>query len=90
VNLTVSDVIFVITGTKGTREKVTREAATLIYSEIKKEYKQAKIKAAKTFGLHYMPTNLEVAIELDKIAEENEGPARTERLICMAKKPFGP
>ena len=85
-NPTVSGVIFVTTRTKGTREKVTREAATLLYSEVEKEYKQAKLKAAKTFGLHYMPTNLEVAIELDKIAEENEGPARIDRLIRMRKE----
>jgi predicted nucleotidyltransferase len=65
---------------------VTREAATLLYSGTEKEYKQAKIKAARTFGLHYLPTNLEVAMELDRIAEENEGPARQERLVRMRKE----
>ena len=44
------------------RKKVTIEAATLLYDGVEKEYKQAKLKAAKTFGLHYMPTNLEVAL----------------------------
>jgi predicted nucleotidyltransferase len=44
------------------------------------------LKAAKTFGLHYMPTNLEVALELDKIAEENEGSERQERLIRMRRE----
>lgn len=68
------------------RKKVTIEAATLLYSGAEKEYKQAKLKAAKTFGLHFLPTNLEVAMELDKIAEENEGPARQERLIRMRKE----
>jgi predicted nucleotidyltransferase len=68
------------------RKKVTREAATLLYSGVEKEYKQAKLKAAKTFGLHFLPTNLEVAMEMDKIAEENEGPARQERLIRMRKE----
>jgi predicted nucleotidyltransferase len=68
------------------RKKVTREAATLLYYGAEKEYKQAKLKAAKTFGFHFLPTNLEVAMELDKIAEENEGPARQERLIRMRKE----
>lgn len=50
---------------------------------MEKEYKQAKLKAAKTLGVHFLPTNIEVAIELDKIAEENEGFTRLERLIRM-------
>jgi predicted nucleotidyltransferase len=73
-------------GSIGTREKVAREAATLLYSGIEKEYKQAKLKAAKTFGLHHLPTNLEVAVELDKIAEENEGSTRQDRLVRMRKE----
>jgi predicted nucleotidyltransferase len=44
------------------------------------------LKAAKTLGTHFLPTNLEVAVELDKIAEANEGPARKERLIQMRKE----
>jgi len=68
------------------RRKVAREAASLLYSGVEKEYKQAKLKAAKTFRVHFLPTNLEVATELDKIAEENEGPARQERLITMRKE----
>jgi len=65
------------------RCRIAREAATLLYSRAEKEYKQAKLKAAKTFGSHFLPTNLEVALELDRIAEENEGSARKERLIQM-------
>jgi predicted nucleotidyltransferase len=65
------------------RRKIAREAATLLYSGVEKEYKQAKLKAAKTFGVHFLPTNLEVVLEFDKIAEENEGPARIERLVKM-------
>ena len=68
------------------RCKIAREAATLLYFGAEKEYKQAKLKAAKTLGVHFLPTNLEVAVELDKIAEENEGPARKERLIQMRKE----
>ena len=68
------------------RRKIAREAATLLYFGVEKEYKQAKLKAAKTFGVHFLPTNFEVALEIDKIAEENEGSARKERLIQMRKE----
>jgi predicted nucleotidyltransferase len=68
------------------RQRVAREAANLLYNGVEKEYKQAKLKAAKTFGLHYMPTNIEVALEIDKIAEETEGPNRQERLARMRKE----
>jgi len=68
------------------RKKVAREAATLLYFCIETEYKQAKLKAAKTMGVHFLPTNFEVAMELDKIAEENEGSSRRERLIQMRKE----
>ena len=68
------------------RCKVAREAATLLYFGAEKEYKQAKLKAAKTIGVNFLPTNLEVAVELDKIAEAQEEPARKERLIQMRKE----
>lgn len=66
---------------KTLRKKVAREAAALLYFKIEKEYKQAKIKAAKTLGAKFLPTNFEIAIELDKIAEENESSTRHENLI---------
>ena len=66
--------------------RVAREAATLLYFGAEKEYKQAKEKAAETLGVHFLPSNLEVALELDKIAEENEGAKRKERLIQMRKE----
>lgn len=65
------------------RGKVAREAATLLYYGLEKEYKQAKLKAAATLGVNILPTNVEVAIELDNIAEENEGTSRFERLVEM-------
>ncbi|MDH5460241.1 MAG: hypothetical protein OEW71_04305, partial [Candidatus Bathyarchaeota archaeon] len=68
------------------RRKVAREAASLLYFGVEKEYKQAKLKAAKTFGVHFLPTNFEVAIEFDRISEEKEGAARQERLIQMRKE----
>jgi hypothetical protein len=68
------------------RTKVAREAANLLYFGIEKEYKQAKVKAASTFGVKFLPTNLEVAKELDKLAEEIEGKLRQERLIQRRKE----
>jgi predicted nucleotidyltransferase len=65
------------------KHRVAREAATLLYYGAEKEYKQAKDKAAQTLGTHFLPSNLEVALELDKIAEEQEGEQRRERLIQM-------
>ncbi|MEM2104464.1 MAG: nucleotidyltransferase domain-containing protein [Candidatus Bathyarchaeia archaeon] len=68
------------------RRKVAREAAFLLYFRIEKEYKQAKLKAAETLGVNFLPTNLEVAAELDKIAEEMEGPKRSKRLVQMRRQ----
>ena len=66
--------------------RIAREAATLLYFGFEKEYKQAKLKAAQTYGIHFLPSNLEVALELDRIAEEKEGSVRIERLIQMRKE----
>lgn len=68
------------------RKRIAREAASLRYSGLEKEYKQAKLKAAKIVKSKFLPTNLEVALELDKMAEENEGSARKERLVQMRKE----
>jgi predicted nucleotidyltransferase len=68
------------------RKRVAREAAVLLYTSQEKEYKQAKKQAAKTLGVRVLPSNLEVAEELDKIAEEKEGPSRKEMLLQMRKE----
>jgi len=68
------------------RKRVAREAAVLLYTSQEKEYKQAKKQAAKTLGVRVLPSNLEVAEELDKIAEEKEGPSRKELLFQMRKE----
>lgn len=65
------------------KNRVAREAATLLYFGAEKEYKQAKARAAKTLGTSFLPSNLEIALELDNIAEENEGANRKKRLIEM-------
>ena len=43
---------------------------------------QAKVKP-QTLGTHFLPSNLEIALELDRIAEENEGEKRRDALIQM-------
>jgi len=68
------------------RRIVAREAAVLLYRSQEKEYKQAKKRAAQTLRARILPSNLEVAEELDKIAEEIEGPLRQERLLQMRRE----
>jgi len=74
------------THSRGLRKRVAREAAILLYTSQEKEYKQAKKRATQTLGVRVLPSNLEVAEELDKIAEEMEGPSRQERLIRMRRE----
>ena len=71
---------------KSLRKRVAREAATLLYTSQEKEYKQAKKLAAKMLRVRVLPSNLEVAEELDKIAEEKEGSSRRELLLRMRKE----
>jgi len=68
------------------KKRVAREAALLLYTSQEKEYKQAKKRAAENLGARVLPSNLEVARELDAIAEEMEGAPRHERLIQMRKE----
>lgn len=63
--------------------RVAREAAILLYTCQEKEYKQAKMRAAQNLGVRVLPSNIQVAYELDKIADEMEGIKRTEKLLQM-------
>jgi predicted nucleotidyltransferase len=65
------------------RQSVAKEAARLIYIGAYEEYKQAKEAAARSLGVSPLPSNYEVALELDDIAEREEGLERTERLARM-------
>ena len=69
--------------TKLLRTRVAQEAALLLYTSQEKEYKQAKQRAAKTLGARVLPSNFEVAEELDRIATETEGPQRKQMLHRM-------
>lgn len=68
------------------RKRLVREAAILLYTSQEKEYKQAKRKAAQTLGVRILPSNFEVAEELDKVAEEIEGSSRKELLLQLRKE----
>jgi predicted nucleotidyltransferase len=68
------------------RKKVVHEAAVLLYTSQKKEFKQAKEVAARNLGTQILPTNIEIAKELDLIADETEGQSRLDRLIRMRKE----
>ncbi len=65
------------------RSRTAREAAEILYTRQENEYKQAKLHAAKILGASFLPSNIEVAKELDQIAEEREGEARRKTLIQM-------
>jgi len=70
-------------GSASTKQRVAREAATLLYTSQEKEYKQAKQRAAKNLGARVLPSNRKVAQELDTLADEIEGSTRQERLLQM-------
>ena len=67
------------------RQDVAREAARVLYNRNVKEYKDAKEIAAASLGSRALPSNYEVAVELDRLTEEIEGSDRQTRLINMRK-----
>ena len=67
------------------RHKVAKEAASLLYTQQEKEYKQAKVRAAETLGARSLPSNKDIALELDRLVDEIEGAERAERLVQMRK-----
>jgi predicted nucleotidyltransferase len=67
------------------RRRVAHEAALLLYSELEKEYFQAKRHAARSLNVNILPSNREVAEELDLIAEELEGKKRGIRLVRLRR-----
>ena len=65
------------------RQDVAREAARILYNRSVKEYKDAKEIAASSLGSRSLPSNYEVAVELDRLTDEIEGSERQSRLIEM-------
>jgi predicted nucleotidyltransferase len=62
---------------------VAQEAAKLLYYKLVEEYNHAKEKASKILNSKALPSNLEVAIQLDKIANEVEGISRKKLIINL-------
>ena len=71
---------------KEIRGRVAREAAMLLYRGAASEFKQAKQQAASLLRTKVQPSNFEVALELDKIADELEGVSRKETLARMRRE----
>jgi len=67
------------------RTRVAIEAARLLYHKRATEYIDAKEQAASSLGIYTMPSNFEVAVELDRYAQELEGSERYERVVQMRK-----
>jgi len=68
------------------RVKVAKEAAALLYYRSACEYKQAKKKAAQSLGVRALPSNLEVALELDRLTDDIEGLSRRELILRLRKE----
>ena len=68
------------------RARVAKEAARLLYIGASEEYMHAKEQAARSLGLTSMPSNYEVAVELDLIAHEHEGEDRERLLNAMREE----
>ena len=68
------------------KQRVAREAASLLYTSQENEYKQAKLRAARTLGIRVLPSNAQVANELDEIADEMEGSTRREKLLQLRRE----
>jgi len=70
------------------KQRVAREAASILYTSQENEYKQAKLRAAQTLGARVLPSNKDVANELDSLADELEGSTRQERIVQMRREAF--
>jgi hypothetical protein len=68
---------------------VAHEAALLLYYGLEKEYLQAKRRATRSLNVKILPSNRDVAEELDSIAEELEGQERQRRLIRLRTDALG-
>ena len=68
------------------RRKVAREAARLLYYNLVDEYKQAKEEAARSLKTKVLPSNFEVAVELDHFADEVEGSDREKLIVDLRRE----
>ncbi len=67
---------------------VAREAARLLYCGIVDEYKRAKLSAAKSLYINILPSNYDIAMELDRLVEQIEGKERQKLILRLRKEAF--
>ena len=72
-------------GDKGS-VKVAEEAARLLYYSVVEDYRSAKEAARSSLGMSALPSNFEVAIQLDRLADTVEGESRRELLVNMRRQ----
>lgn len=68
------------------RAEVAEEAAALLYYGFVEDYKSAKETACSSLGIKALPSNFDVAVKLDELADRIEGNQRRELLIDLRKK----
>jgi len=70
------------------RARIAKEAARLLYYGLADEYYTAKREAAKSVGARTLPTNREIAEELDQLSDLLEGQEKRENLKKMRKEAY--
>lgn len=68
------------------RRMAAREAARLLYLGLAEEFKQAKEMAALSLGECVLPSNYEIALELEQIADEAEGIGRRRLIVRLREE----
>jgi predicted nucleotidyltransferase len=68
------------------KTQVAKEAARLLYYGLAGEYYTAKREAAKSLGVKVLPSNREIAEELDQLSDLLEGKQKDEHLMNMRKE----
>lgn len=66
--------------------KVAEEAARLLYYSVVDDYRSAKEVARSSLGISSLPSNFEVAMQLDRLADKVEGESRRELLVDMRRQ----
>jgi len=68
------------------KNEISRRAAFLLYSGVVEEIFHAKVMASGELGSKFLPSNFDVAVELDILAQEKEGKERTVRNIELRRE----
>ena len=71
---------------KDLKNEISRRAAFLLYVGVAEEIFHAKVMAGEEFGSNLLPSNFDVANDLDILAQEKEGIDRTVRILELRKE----